>query len=123
MGESIPTIVPRRWHVFNRNRRGPITAEGVQQARDVAANMKTLNFGIVVASPYLRCVQTAVPWWELFKEGSFQVKNAGRYKLRLVIPTTQADKQPARTLTGQRCQRNRTRGHNANGVLLPRKVS
>ena len=40
----------------------PITAEGVQQARDVAANLKTLNFGIVVSSPYLRCVQTAVPW-------------------------------------------------------------
>ena len=42
-------------------------------------------------------------------------------------PQKQVQKLPAGTLTGQRLQRNRTRRHNAKGVLLaktmPRKVS
>ena len=39
----------------------PITSEGVRQAREVAdLFMSFSNFGIVVSSPYLRCVQTAV---------------------------------------------------------------
>ncbi|CAK9051601.1 unnamed protein product [Durusdinium trenchii] len=39
----------------------PITAEGVRQARDIAKSLHACsNFGIVVSSPYLRCVQTAV---------------------------------------------------------------
>ena len=39
----------------------PITSDGIEEARRRAKELREFaDFGIIVASPYLRCVQTAI---------------------------------------------------------------
>eukprot|EP00913_Durusdinium_trenchii_P009579 g8999.t1 len=60
-GEREDTVWNSLWYQKQHPYDCPITAEGVRQARDIAKSLHACsNFGIVVSSPYLRCVQTAV---------------------------------------------------------------